>query len=105
MADRPDRPRLGLPELMLQKMGFYHHPVLYIRVISSPNYPMFCHSDPLLSRIMLCLLASPCVVVYPICRQYCDAASCRYYRFNIYSALMLFLISLWKLFQINVPIR
>ncbi|CRL18554.1 unnamed protein product [Penicillium camemberti] len=28
MDDHPHSPRLGLPERMLQKMGFYHNPVL-----------------------------------------------------------------------------
>jgi hypothetical protein len=41
---------------------------------------------------MLSLLASPYVVFYPICRQYCEADSCRYYRFNILSALMPFFL-------------
>lgn len=36
MDDHPHSPRLGLPERMLQKMGFYHNPVLYVS-ISSPD--------------------------------------------------------------------
>jgi hypothetical protein len=91
MDDRPQLPRLGLPERMLQKIGFYYHPVLYVS-ISSPYYRKFRDSDPRNYRIMLCLLASPYVVFYPTCRQYCDAASCRYYRFNIFSALLLFFL-------------
>ena len=27
-------PPLGLPELMLQKIGYYHHPVLYVSISS-----------------------------------------------------------------------
>lgn len=83
MDDHPHSPRLGLPERMLQKMGFYHNPVLYVSISSS---------DPVLYRTMICLIASPYVVVYPICRHYCDAASCRYYRFNLFSALLLFFL-------------
>ncbi|KAJ9485356.1 hypothetical protein VN97_g8004 [Penicillium thymicola] len=68
-------PPLGLPELMLQKIGYYHHPVF----------------------VMLCLFASPFVVLYPICRQYCDVDSCRYYRsITFYILILFFVFILWR---------
>lgn len=41
---------------------------------------------------MLCLFASPLVVLYPICRQYCDPDSCRYYRSITFNILVFFFI-------------
>jgi hypothetical protein len=92
--DRP-LPHLGLPELMLQKMGYYQHPVLYVSISSHKR--LFHNSDPMLNSVMLCLFASPLVVLYPICRQYCDADSCRYYRSNTFYILVLFfMFIIWR---------
>ncbi|KAJ5592860.1 hypothetical protein N7537_009764 [Penicillium hordei] len=74
MDNRPVPP-LGLPELMLQKMGYYQH----------------------LVYVTIGLLASPLVVLYPICRQYCDADSCRYYRsITFYILVFFFLFIIWR---------
>ena len=68
---------------------------IIIRCCMSPSLVLTSSSLrfwPVLYRIMICLITFPYVVVYPICRQYCDAASCRYYRFNLFSALLLFFL-------------
>jgi hypothetical protein len=94
MDDRPVPP-LGLPELMLQKIGYYQHPVLYVPISSHKH--LFRDSDPVLNSVMLCLFASPLVVLYPICRQYCDADSCRYYGSNTFYILVLFfMFIIWR---------
>lgn len=39
MNDRPYIPQPGPPELMLQRLGFFSHPILYAS-ISNPDYPV-----------------------------------------------------------------
>ena len=53
--------------------------------------------------LILCLiasrfvLASPLVVLYPICRQYCDPDSCRYYRsITFYILVFFFIFVIWR---------
>jgi hypothetical protein len=86
---------LGLPELILQKMGYYQHPVLYVYIPSHKH--LFRDSNIVLNSVTVCLLASPLVVLYPICRQYCDPDSCRYYRsITFYILVFFFIFIIWR---------
>lgn len=79
--DRPDI-KLGVPELVLNKLGYWSHP--FLQAPSSQLDSIDHNTDPRLYRFTTFLFGSPYLFFSTVCLQYCDADSCRFYRDSVW---------------------
>jgi hypothetical protein len=85
LASAHQKPAFEYPlSRILEPLGFSRHPIRYA-TYSYSNINCYFASW----RFIICVCASIILFTY-VCRQHCDADSCRYYRQNITNGLGLF---------------